>query len=214
MEYVKYPRTSHLPWSECVTSDDKRLDSTEHFAGHEVVVTQKMDGENTAIYSNGYVHARSIDSRNHESRNWIKALAGRIAKDVPNNFRIGGENCYAKHSIHYQALPTYFFVFCIWHNDISLSWDEVEFYSEALGLTTVPVVYKGLWDEQTIKSCYQPESGFGAVSEGFVVRKTASFKVSDHDVSVAKFVRKNHVDENAKHWMHSAIVPNLLAKEN
>lgn len=44
--YVKYGRTFHLPWSPGAHDDDKTLRDTTHFAGKEVVVTLKMDGEN------------------------------------------------------------------------------------------------------------------------------------------------------------------------
>ena len=71
MEY-KYPRTFHLPWSPGCTSDDKVLKSVDHFVGKRVIVTEKMDGENTTISKNK-IYARSIDSKDHESRHWVKA---------------------------------------------------------------------------------------------------------------------------------------------
>ena len=55
-ERVKYPRTYHLPWSEGRTDDDKVLSDDSQFIGKYVVVTEKMDGENTTIYSDGYLH--------------------------------------------------------------------------------------------------------------------------------------------------------------
>ena len=73
LQYVKYPRTWHLPWSPGATKDDRVLPDTAHFNSQEVVVTVKMDGENTTLYPD-YLHARSLDSRNHPSRNWIKNL--------------------------------------------------------------------------------------------------------------------------------------------
>ena len=57
---VKYPRTWHLPWSPGATADDRVLDSVSHFYGREIVVTTKMDGECTTMYSD-FLHARSID---------------------------------------------------------------------------------------------------------------------------------------------------------
>lgn len=71
-DYVKYPRTYHLPWSAGVNDDDRTLKDTFNFHGKRVIVTEKMDGENTTVYHDGYIHARSIDGRNHNSRNWIK----------------------------------------------------------------------------------------------------------------------------------------------
>ena len=59
VKYVKYPRTYHLPWSS-PSSDDRVASSLNHFVGQEVVVTEKLDGENTSLY-NDYVHARSLE---------------------------------------------------------------------------------------------------------------------------------------------------------
>ena len=59
--YYKYPRTPHLPFSPGGTKDDRRLRDINCFVGKEVVVTEKMDGENTSIYRD-YYHARSINS--------------------------------------------------------------------------------------------------------------------------------------------------------
>lgn len=70
---TKYPRTAHLPWSPGATSDDIYQGNLSPFAGKQVVVTEKMDGENTTLYRD-FVHARSIDSRFHPSRTWVKAL--------------------------------------------------------------------------------------------------------------------------------------------
>ena len=44
---VKYPRTHHLPWSEGMHDDDRMLSSTKVFENQRVIVTEKMDGENT-----------------------------------------------------------------------------------------------------------------------------------------------------------------------
>ncbi len=43
--YVKYPRTWHLPWTGCMSKDDRLLDTLSFFNG-EIVVSLKMDGEN------------------------------------------------------------------------------------------------------------------------------------------------------------------------
>jgi hypothetical protein len=111
---VKYPRTFHLPWSQGATDDDKVLSSVKHFEGKEVVISEKKDGENTTIYSDGYCHARSLDSAHHPSRSWVKSLASSLVGSIPEGWRICGENLYARHSISYEALPSYFMVFGIY----------------------------------------------------------------------------------------------------
>ena len=42
----KYGRTFHLPISLGATSDDKILTSLEGLSGDDLIVTEKMDGEN------------------------------------------------------------------------------------------------------------------------------------------------------------------------
>src|SRR3546814_9804484 len=44
---------------------------------------------------------------------WVKQFRSGIAADIPEGWRVCGENLFAKHSIHYTALPTYFMGFSI-----------------------------------------------------------------------------------------------------
>jgi hypothetical protein len=212
---TKYPRTYHLPWSLGATSDDKTHSEAAveaMFAGREIVVTEKMDGENTTVYADGYLHARSIDSSNHPSRNWAKAqVAPALLGNLPAGWRVCGENLYAKHSLGYEALPTYFMVFAIYdEQNRCLSWDETVEWCELLGLTPVPVLYRGPWDEAAVRACYTGKSQCGAEGEGYVVRVAGSFAYGEFSSSVAKFVRANHVVEGSEHWAHAALVPNRL----
>lgn len=72
IQKVKYPRTYHLPYSLTLTDDDKRLSSDEHFKDFtEVIVTAKMDGENTTVYPDGTMHARSLDNEKQCSKAFI-----------------------------------------------------------------------------------------------------------------------------------------------
>ena len=98
---IKYPRTYHLPWSQGKASDDKVLDNVSYFHGKRVIVTRKMDGENTSIYGDG-LHARSIDGRNHPSRDWVKNFWSTIAGDIPRQTNIGWQT--DKHKQHIQDI--------------------------------------------------------------------------------------------------------------
>ncbi|TRZ48823.1 MAG: hypothetical protein D4S01_09695, partial [Dehalococcoidia bacterium] len=175
--YVKFPRTYHFPWSPNLQNDDRQHEDVDFFKGKEVVATEKMDGENTTLYHD-YSHARSTDSRNHESRNWVKRLHGQIAHDIPEGWRVCGENLFAKHAIHYHHLPeTYFMVFSIWNDvNLSLSWDDTVMYSNLLGLKMVPEIYRGPWDKDAIHSSFLAHSKASKDDvEGYVVRTTNSF---------------------------------------
>ncbi|MFF2528045.1 RNA ligase family protein [Brevibacillus sp. NPDC058079] len=207
----KYPRTFHLPWSRSRTDDDKILRTVSHFEGKEVVVTEKLDGENTTLYRN-HIHARSLDSKDHASRHWVKMLHGTISFHIPEGWRICGENVYALHSIYYEHLTSYFYVFSIWNeNNECLSWDETVEWAELLGFKTAPVLYRGIWKEETVKSCYTKQSVFGGEQEGYVVRITERFPYEDFKQSASKFVRKNHVQTD-QHWLSKPVVPNGIAQ--
>lgn len=44
--FYKYPSTPHLPFSQGLQRDDTRITTLDYLNGREVVVTEKMDGEN------------------------------------------------------------------------------------------------------------------------------------------------------------------------
>jgi len=206
----KYPRTPHLPWSPGNTDDDVILSNTSHFQGKEVVVTEKLDGENTTMYTD-YMHARSIDSRHHVSREWIKKLHASISYLIPSGWRLCGENVYARHSIAYDHLETYFYLFSIWDDqNMCLDWVQTLEWAALLGLTTPKTMYTGLWDEKYIS--HMPVDTVRC--EGYVVRTTESFPYHAFNKHVAKWVRKQHVTTQDEHWMHREVVPNKLAKDD
>ena len=120
---------------------------------------------------------------------------------------------YAKHTIYYDNLKSYFYVFSIWNEkNECLSWEDTIEWSELLDLELVPVLYKGIWDADIIKGlCKDNER------EGFVVRLYDSFSYGDFRKSVAKYVNpifKNKLkEEDTYHWRYSAITPNKLAEK-
>src|ERR1035438_10502280 len=103
---TKYSRTPHFPWSPSPSSDDKVLSSANQFLGKEIIISEKLDGECTGMTSD-LCHARSLDSKDHSSRHWVKQLHASIKLEIPDGWKIFGENLYAKHSIHYSNLPSY-----------------------------------------------------------------------------------------------------------
>lgn len=207
-KYTKYPRTFHLPWSLSKTQDDRQLKDTSQFEGKEVVVTVKMDGENTTFYSD-YLHARSLEGLDHVSQHWVKNFHSQVGWQIPEGWRICGENLFAKHSIKYIHLPTYFLAFSIWDGgNRCLDWDSFVEWCELLDLQTVPVLYRGVWDEALIRSLHRPVVE-GEEREGYVVRVADGFHYSQFRKCVAKFVRPGHVQTHG-HWRNMVIEKNEL----
>lgn len=214
---VKYPRTYHLPWSPGATDDDRVMeDPDECFGGREVVVTEKMDGENCTMYSD-YIHARSLEYSSHPSRDRVKAMWAQVAHDIPEGWRVCGENLFALHSIAYDDLSSYFQVFSIWNEkNECLSWDETKEWAGLLGFQTVKEIARGEWK---VGSSWTHGSWasyvqlyLGRSSEGYVVRLADRFHYKDFRRSVAKYVRKNHVVHRDGHWSNRPVVPNKLGE--
>jgi len=159
------------------------------------------------MYRSG-IHARSRDSQHHPSRDWVKALHGTICNDILAGWRFCGENVYAKHSVGYEELPSYFLLFSIWSEENeALSWDETQEWAELLGLETPPVLFEGKWDQKAVEEIVIDREK----QEGYVVRMAGRFPFDEFRTSIAKWVRKGHVQTD-QHWMHAEIVPNVLAE--
>lgn len=206
-KYVKHPRTYHLPWSPGATDDDRTMLSYE--PDFPVVITEKMDGENTTMYSD-HIHARSINSDSHESRDWVTNKWATIKHDIPEDMRICGENLYAKHAIKYNSLPSFFMVFSIWIRDTCLSWKETQEWAELFDLETVPVLYVGQLEKPTFQSVSRLVKLDLETHEGYVIRPLSSFEMTNFRNVVGKFVRTGHVVKS-EHWLRKQLERNVQA---
>lgn len=222
----KYPRTYHLPNSPGLQNDDRVHKDPSFFLGKEVVVTLKMDGENANVYPDGTFHARSLDTSYHPSRTFMGKIAADIGWQLPDGWRISGENLYAEHSIHYSNLQSYFYVFAIWdENNRCLAWDRTVEWCKLLELTHVPVLYRGEFGWNKINDIVDriqndPQSISPDPIEGFVVRTVDGFDYPNDPkgnsdsfmVNLAKWVRKDHVTTD-EHWLNKEVIPNELLNE-
>ncbi|MFJ4860520.1 RNA ligase family protein [Streptomyces sp. NPDC088748] len=201
---IHYPRTPHLPWSPGASADDVRAVGLAGLAGREVVVTEKLDGENTTLYADG-LHARSLDSAHHPSRAWVKGLQGRIGAGIPAGWRVCGENMYARHSIPYEDLDSWFYGFSVWDGENCLDWDRTVRFLRGLGVPTPRVLWRGTFDERALRRLKLDT----ARQEGYVVRTADGFAREEFGGCVAKWVRGGHV-QTGTHWMFAQVVPNGL----
>lgn len=210
-DYIKFPKIKHLPFSPGINRDDRVMsenDLNTYFNNMQVVIQEKLDGENCSMYADN-IHARSIDGKNHWSRDWVKNLHAGIKFDIPDGWRICGENLYAKHSIKYTKLPSFFMVFTI-YNEINecLSWNDTKDYCDLLGLNHVPVLYEGLYNDIDWDKLYSI-SRFGGEQEGYVMRLKSKFNFTHHGNSIVKWVRKGHVT-TAHNWMYNSYEKNEM----
>lgn len=207
----KYPKTYHLPFSEGLQNDDRCVtdEAYEVFKSFNVVISEKMDGENSSVYTNNF-HARSLDSNNHSSRNWIKGYVANFQWRIPIDWRFVFENCFAAHTIVYEDLSTYAFLLNIWNaNNECLSWEDTKHWVKDFDLITPHIYYEGPYDEKIIKDIWV--SLDKTKVEGLVVRNIDSFHYKDFQSNVLKLVRKGHVQTDSIHWLSKPVISNKLA---
>lgn len=201
---MKYNRTYHLPFSPGATNDDKIANNSDLLIGKEIIITEKLDGENSCLTHNG-VYARSHAT--FTTSPWslkVRQLHDIIKKDIYDDIYLFGENMQAIHSIEYTELTSPFYLFGIRQNDIWFSWDKVEEFSYLLDIPTVPVLFKGKVDtikqlETLTKEFVSGKSKLGGDIEGIVVRSSNMFFDYEFKDNVQKWVRKNHVQTD-QHW--------------
>lgn len=223
---MKYPRTYHLPFSQGATSDDKRLGSGwfENYKGREVVITEKLDGENSCLSCDGvFARSHATETRSPWSRNlWGNdGLYWKVKGKIGEYEEVFGENLYGEHSIHYDRLPEYFHIFAVvglsndmFHFPIFYSWDDVELTASIMELPTVPILWRGVFhseDEvkQKIDEIMQQLSAYGDTKEGVVMRIADEFSVDEFPKYVCKYVRANHVQTDkhwTKHWKKAQLI--------
>ncbi|MES2692740.1 MAG: RNA ligase family protein [Verrucomicrobiota bacterium] len=232
--FVKYPRTPHL-FGSTGTADDKHLghkESERFIADPSLIVEEKLDGTNVGIHftSGGRM---VLQCRGHEItegmhpqydlfKQWTSVKRATLEHMLGSRFILYGEWLYAQHSVHYRALPHYFFEFDIYDKDAPRFLDLAARLGllAGTGLQTVPVIHRGraTVDElQALIGTSAFESNFfhpasartDAVMEGIYLRTEAEGFVTAR----AKIVRPEFVEKvkQSDHWQHRAMIPNGLA---
>jgi hypothetical protein len=122
-DFVKFPRTPHLFGSQG-TDDDRVLGkraSEALLADPSLVITEKLDGANVGIHfaADGRLvlqaRGREITEGTHPQfdlfKRWTAAKTHLLRERLQTRFILFGEWLYARHSLHYRALPHYLIEF-------------------------------------------------------------------------------------------------------
>ena len=234
-DFIKYPRTPHLFGSKG-TDDDKHLgpgESEKFISNPLLIVEEKLDGTNVGIHftSKGRM---VLQCRGHEItegmhpqydlfKQWTCVKRPMLQAMLGNGFILYGEWLYAKHSVHYHALPHYFFEFDIYDKDFArfLDLDTRLQMLEGTGLHSVPVLWRGPATAAELRKLIGPsafESAFDnpatgktdRLMEGLYLRTEADGYVTGR----AKIVRPEFVQKvkQSEHWQHQTMIPNEVAE--
>jgi len=238
-EVPKMPSMKHLPWSQEEARQQKwlgREETKEMFfeenSMNQIVITEKMDGANACL-TKDKVYARSHSGEPHrEEWDYLKKRhREELMHKIPEDFAIFGEYLYAKHSIKYEDLPSYFLVFGVYYKprDEWMAWYNVKAIAKEIGLPTVPEIevlrltdleeFLEIGDEfkryEYIEDRMpEGESKYGDTREGYVIRNADRFKVDELTENMAKCVREDHVQTEELHWRKGGETPKNELKQN
>lgn len=201
---MKYFRTYHLPYSPGATSDDKIAKSVDSVIGVPIIISEKMDGENNSLTNRGTYARSHADFTISPWSEEVRKIQRSIGNYLHEGLFLFGEGMAGIHSIEYQRLTSYFYLFGVNDNDFWLSWDEVKEYSFLLDIPTVPVLFEGIINnekelESIVNNLVSKESQLGGLLEGIVIRTQDGFRTEDTDKKILKWVRKDHVTTDT-HW--------------
>lgn len=248
IDIVKYPRTPHLEGSELQPGDDDVPRMRRRALEGEILVTEKLDGINIGLRFDASGRPW-LFSRAHLLGNepWFDRLKAQVAAVASACFaRLGdryalyGEWLFAKHTVFYDSLTAYFFVFDVLELEGGrfLGTDEREDLLSGLGFAEAPLLWRGPGRELPPIDALLGPSRFASprLRDAFEVlisargldleRERAQTELSglmeglvfrlERDgrfVSRCKFVRpgfRQAIASSGTHWASRPLVPNLL----
>ena len=162
-----YPRTPHLPWSPGVTPDDVRAGGSVRAApGARSWSPRSSTGRTPPCTRTACTRVRSTRRTIPRGRGSRVSRAGSVAR-IPAGWRVCGENLYARHSLAYEDLDSWFYGFSVWDGEHCLDWDRTVTLPAGLGdARSRAVLWRGVFDERALRRLRLDT----ARQEGYVVR--------------------------------------------
>lgn len=221
-QFVKFPSTPHLHWLGASSPrEDKVLSSSEAIAFLEAAVTveEKIDGANLGVSfdSHGHLLAQNRGSFLKKCTKgqfaplwtWLTSRESRLFDVLEDRLIIFGEWCYARHSIHYTALPDFFLPFDVFDKC------EQQFFNvhrrdqviRDLDLSVVPKLGEGTFQLEEIIKLVAKSRYYDGPMEGVYLRQDGSSWL----IGRAKVVRAEFAHQIGEHWSKQPLVPNRLA---
>lgn len=238
LEYKKiilpnFPRTRHLPFEPCASSDD-RIASLEEFdalvsSGLNIAIEEKVDGANSGftimdgqpvIRNRNHILSKNYSSRNTPAKmqfapiwNWFYENRDKFeALEAILGFKpcVYGEWLYAKHTVNYDQLPSWFVAFDVYDYE-SRKYISPKRYRPALiesGFNIVPEMEFQEITEESLKNMRDTNTTFSKNEK----KEGIYLKACDGDFIVErlKMVRPNFIQ--GEHWNKKQLVKNGMVK--
>jgi len=198
------------------------LDSANHLIAKKLIITEKLDGSNLCMTGDDVFARSHASSPTHSSFSRAKQVHSCVKHLIHGGLQIFMEYCEAVHTIVYdEGLPSAFHLIGIFEpaTNLWLPWVALEMSAKKLSsvgvpFVTVPVLARiSVTSEAALEKvtldCFRKPSQYGSEIEGVVVRVAGSFEPQEFPLSVAKYVRANHVA--GEHWKKGTYTPQRIA---
>jgi hypothetical protein len=160
------------------------------------------------------VYSRTVNTAaTHPSFGPVKELACQLNYCMPDNIQLFGENMFGVHSIEYDGLTSFFYVFAgLRDGEQWLGWDELCGLARDLDIPTVPLLNRQTFSSfgQLQQTIQLDKSQCGSCpAEGVVLRTVRGFSFHQFDRHTAKYVRENHIQTDAtwrRTWKQATLV--------
>ncbi|XP_065054389.1 uncharacterized protein LOC135683141 [Rhopilema esculentum] len=235
LDLVKFPRTRHLldAGGNGVSRDDLLMTAKEAIAflkGKVVSVEEKVDGANLgfSVNKNNEIRAQNrshfVISNSHQQFSTLEAWISRHSASLlrvleHGKFILYGEWAYAKHSIFYTRLPSYFVAFDIYDTDNGhfVSRKTRDKMLNGTGIATVPLIVEKEFRSpgELLPYLEAPSAYYDGPVEGIYLRvdeDTQDNHKAENSGTLlqrAKIVRPDFLQQIEEQWTRQKFVKNI-----
>ncbi|HEB69713.1 MAG TPA: DNA ligase [Desulfobulbus sp.] len=219
--FIKFPSTPHLAVLPGVSiRGDKVLDEEQRkeFLRHKLIVEEKIDGANLGISFDkggnlllqnrgGYLD-KPFTGQWKKLPDWLHVKADLLFDALEDRLILFGEWCYARHSVSYSKLPSWFLGFDVLEKKTRNFWPvkKRDNLLKKAGIPAVPLLANGHFSFPELEELLACSKLSSEPAEGIYLRYERDGRL----VSRAKLVRPAFIQAVNEHWSKSQIRPNTL----
>ena len=220
-DFIKFPSTPHLAVLPGVSiREDKVLDEEQRkeFLSHKLIVEEKIDGANLGISFDGVGNLllqnrgsyldKPFTAQWKKLPDWLQLKSDILFDALEDQLILFGEWCYARHSVSYNKLPSWFLGFDILEKKTRNFWPVNKRNSllKKTDIASVPLLANGHFSFPELEELLTCSKLSSEPAEGIYLRYERDGRLA----SRAKLVRPAFIQAVTEHWSKSQIRPNTL----
>lgn len=221
-DFVKFPRTPHLFWTGASQPRGDRVlapAAASALLQQPAAVEEKVDGASIGfsvaetgeirVQSRGRYLTRGERGQFQPLWSWLARRKDALHRALGTTLILFGEWCYARHTVHYNALPDWFLAYDVYDRTSRRFWsrERRDELAERMGVTSVPLVATGTFDRRRLERLLDRSRLGQEPMEGLYLRWDEGPWLRAR----AKLVRPGWVPADDRHWSRRPLETNRLA---